>query len=133
MLTEPQPSVAVATPVALVVVTAGQSRTRFPGAVIIGGVVSCTVMVWSALALVPHWSVAVQVRAMTLVLAQLVVTTSLKAMLTVPQPSVAVAAPVALVVVTAGHSSTRSIGTVRLGGVMSRTLIIWMALMLLLH
>src|SRR5207253_1387702 len=98
-----QPSVAVATPVALVVVTAGQSRTRFPGAVIFGGVVSCTVMVWSALALLPHRSVAVQVRAMTLVLAQLVVIKSLKLMLTLPQPSLAVATPVAFVVVAAGH------------------------------
>src|SRR2546421_12671855 len=99
----------------------------------LGGVVSRTVMVCAALALLPHWSVAVQVRAMTLVFAQLVVTTSLKTMLTVPQPSEAVATPVTFVVVTAGHSKTRFVGAVTLGGVMSRTVIVCTALLLLPH
>ena len=42
-----------------------------------GGVVSRTVIVCTALVLLPHWSVAVQVRAMTFVGPQFVVTTSL--------------------------------------------------------
>src|SRR6266540_1567963 len=77
MVTEPQPSVPVAVPVALGVVFAGHWSVKLVGAVILGGMMSRTVMVWSALRLLPHWSVAVHVRAMTLVLPQLVVTTSL--------------------------------------------------------
>ena len=33
-----------------------------PGQAIVGGVVSCTMMVWLQLAALPQWSVAVQVR-----------------------------------------------------------------------
>src|SRR5690348_16116878 len=99
MLTEPHPSWAVATPLALVPVLAGHSSTTFVGQVSVGGVVSCTVMVWTALVLLPHWSVAVHVLEMTLAPPQLLVTTSLKVTVTEPQPSWAVATPVALVVV----------------------------------
>ena len=77
ILTELQPSLAVATPVALVVVIAGHSSTRLAGAVMVGGVVSRTVIVWTALVLLPQASVAVQVRAITFVAPQLVVTRSL--------------------------------------------------------
>ena len=77
MLTEPQPSVAVATPVALVVVLAGHSSTRLVGATMPGGVVSRTVIVCTALLLLPHSSVAVQVREITSVPPQLLLTTSL--------------------------------------------------------
>ena len=64
MLTKLQVSVAVATPVALVLVLAGHSRTRFGGQVIRGGVVSLTVMVCTQVARLPHASIAVQVREM---------------------------------------------------------------------
>src|SRR6266705_5072806 len=111
-LTAPQPSWAVATPVEFVPVSAGHSSTRFGGQVMTGGVVSRTVMVWRQLLLLPQASVAVQVRAMTLVPPQLVVTESLKLRLTEPQPSRAAATPVALVLVSAGHSSTRLGGQV---------------------
>ena len=124
IVTEPQPSVAVATPVALVVVGAGQSSVRLGGAVMTGGVVSLTVMVWTALRLLPHWSVAVQVREMTLALPQLLLTESLKLTLTDPQLSWAVATPVTLVLVLAGHSSTTLLGGVMLGGVVSRTVMV---------
>src|SRR6266699_6261359 len=131
--TEPQPSVAVATPVALVVVGAGHSSVRLGGAVMAGGVVSLTVMVWTALRLLPHWSVAVQVREMTLALPQLLLTESLKLMLTDPQLSWAVATPVTLVLVLAGHSSSTLLGAVMVGGVVSRTVIVWTQLVLLPH
>src|SRR5436309_13216476 len=124
MLTEPHPSLPVATPVTFVVVTAGHSSTTLVGAVMLGGVMSRTVIVCRALALLPQASVAVQVRAITFVLAQLVVTTSLKLMLTLPQPSEAVATPVTFVVVTAGHSSTRFVGATIVGGVVSCTVIV---------
>src|ERR1043166_8586785 len=133
MVTGPQPSEATATPVALVVVIAGQSRTRLVGAEMLGGVVSRTVMVCTALVVFPHWSVAVQVRAITLVLPQLVVTTSPKLIVTAEQPSWAVATPVAFVVVMAGHSRVRSLGAVTLGGVVSRTVMVCTALALLPH
>src|ERR1043166_2144329 len=90
MVTGPQPSEATATPVALVVVIAGQSRTRLVGAEMLGGVVSRTVMVCTALVVFPHWSVAVQARAITLVLPHLVFTTSPKLIVTAEQPSRAV-------------------------------------------
>src|SRR5437899_3282745 len=110
MVTALQPSVAVAIPVTLVRVSAGQSRVRLGGAAIVGGVMSRTVMVCRAEALLPQLSVAVQVRAMTLVPPQLLLMESLKVMVTALQPSVAVATPVTLVRVSAGQSR------VRLGG-----------------
>src|SRR5439155_11446902 len=55
---------AVATPVAFVPVFAGHSSTRFVGQVIVGLTVSRSVMVCTQLMLLPHRSVAVQVRAM---------------------------------------------------------------------
>ena len=124
MVTDPQPSLAVATPVTLVTGEAGHSRVMFAGQAIVGGVVSCTVRVWRAAELLPQASVAVQVRAITLVLAQLVVTSSAKLMITLPQPSVAVATPVAFVVVTAGHSRTRLVGAWITGGVVSCTVMV---------
>src|ERR1041384_5015073 len=108
-------------PVALVVVTAGHSSIRSGGQVITGGVVSRTMIVCTRLDLLLQVSVAVQVRAITLVLPQLVVTRSLKPIVTWLHPSVAVATPVTLVRVSAGHSRTRSAGQGRFGGVMSRT------------
>ena len=48
-MTDPQPSVAVAVPVALVVVGVPHSMVRFAGAVMLGGVVSRTVIVCIAL------------------------------------------------------------------------------------
>src|SRR5439155_17225247 len=97
-------SVAVAAPVLLVLVSAGQSRTTSAGRVRTGLVLSRTVMVCVQLRLLPHSSVAVQMRAMTLAPAQLLLTESAKVMMTDPQPSVAVATPVTLVVGKAGHS-----------------------------
>jgi hypothetical protein len=64
-------------PVAFVRVSAGHCNTKLDGAVIVGGVVSRTVIVWSALALLPQASVAIQVRAMVLLPPQLLLTTSL--------------------------------------------------------
>ena len=77
MVTALQPSCAVATPVTLVVVTAGHSSTRSEGQARFGLRVSRTVMVCTQLVLLAHWSVAVQVRAITLVAPQLLVTESL--------------------------------------------------------
>src|SRR2546423_713683 len=96
-----------------------------------GGVVSRTVMVWMQLRLLPHSSVAVHVRATTLVAPHLLVNESLKRTMTELQPSWAVATPVALVLVSAGHSSTRFGGQVMTGGVVSRTVMVWMQLLLL--
>src|SRR5262245_42103448 len=132
MITEPQPSVAVVTPVALVAVLAGQSRTRFVGAVMFGGVVSRTVIVCTSLALLPQALLAVQVRAMSRVPPQLVVTTSLQVIVTAPQPSCALAEPQALVpVFVQGHSNTTSAGAVMVGLIVSRTVMVWTRLVLL--
>ena len=60
-----QSSVAVATPVTLVVGGTVQLMFVLGGQVITGAVVSVTVMVWSQLELLPQLSVAVQVRVMT--------------------------------------------------------------------
>src|SRR5437867_7775897 len=106
MVTEPQPSVAVATPVALVVVLAGHSSVRLAGAVMVGGVVSRTVMVCTPEATLPQPSVAVHRREMILLPPHVLLTESLKEIVTAPQPSLAVAAPVTLVAtLTTGHSS----------------------------
>jgi len=62
MLTELHASVAVAMPLALVLVSAGHSKTRSGGQVTTGLVISRTVMVCKQLVLLPQASVAVQVR-----------------------------------------------------------------------
>src|SRR5438067_1956478 len=100
---------------------AGHSKTTLVGQIMEGGVVSRTVMVWTQLLLLPQVSVAVQVRQRVRVPPQLLLTESLKLIVTEPQPSVAVAAPVALVLVLAGHSRTRLVGQMIEGGVVSLT------------
>src|SRR5437899_12146565 len=106
---------AVATPVLLVEVSAGHSSTRFVGQVMTGPVVSRTVMVWTHEAKLPQASVAVQVRAMIFVPLQLLVTESEYITVTGLHVSLAVATPVTLVVVMAGHSRTKSGGQVIVG------------------
>src|SRR5436190_8484125 len=91
------------------------------GAVMVGRVVSCTVIFCTALALLPHASVAVQVRVITLVPPQLLTTASSKVTLTELQPSCAVAVPVLLGLVSAGHSRVTAGGATIVGGVVSRT------------
>src|SRR5437867_1810251 len=114
----------MATPVALVLVSAGHSSTRSGGQVRVGLVVSRTVMVWRQLVLLPQASVAVQVRAMTLVAPQLLVTESRYVTVTAPHPSCAVATPVTFVVVLAGQSRVILVGQIRLGRVVSRTVMV---------
>src|SRR5437870_12848833 len=120
-------------PVTLVLVLAGHSSTRLGGQLIVGGVVSRTVIVWTQLFLLPHWSVAVQVRAMSLLPPPLLPSASLYRSVTDPQPSWAMATPVKLVLVLAGHSSTRLGGQLIVGGVVSRTVVVWTQLRLLPH
>src|SRR6516162_9236440 len=111
--------------------SAGHSRVTSAGAVIVGGVVSWTVRVWTALAVLPQASVAVQVRVITLVPPQLSTTASLYPTLTELQPSCAVATPFLLVLMSAGHSRVTSTGAVSVGGVVSRTVSVCTALALL--
>ena len=106
-------------PVLFVLVSAGHSSVRLGGQVMVGGVVSRTVIVCTQLVLFPQWSLAVQVREMTFVPPQPVTTLSLKLTVTTPQSSCAAATPVAFVVVLAGHSRTRSGGQVIVGGLTS--------------
>src|SRR5207249_1732627 len=101
-VTELHVSWAVATPVALVLVSAGHSKVRFVGQVIVGGVVSRTVMVCTQLALFPQASVAVQVRATIVLPPQVLLTLSLWLTVTALHPSRAVATPVTFVVGRAG-------------------------------
>src|SRR5882724_6546970 len=111
MIGDPLASVAVATPVALVAVFAGNSRVTLAGTCNTGAVVSTTVMVWRPLVLLPHASTAVQVRAMRRALPHKSVTTSLKVMDSDPLASEAVATPVTLVAVFAGYSRVTLAGT----------------------
>jgi len=67
---ESQLSVAVATPVAFVEVESVHAIVLFVGQVMTGGVVSVTVMVWLAVLVLPHASLAVQVRVMLLACGQ---------------------------------------------------------------
>ena len=77
MLTELHVSVAVATPVVFVPVLAGHSKVRFAGQVIVGGVLSRTVMVCTQLARLLQASIAVQVREMIFEPPQMLLTESL--------------------------------------------------------
>jgi hypothetical protein len=82
------------------------------------------------LVLLPQASVAIQVRAINRAPPQLLLTTSLKVTVTAPQASWEVATPVLVGLVLAGHSRVRLVGITRLGGVMSRTVIVWIAFVL---
>src|SRR5258706_9422876 len=100
----------------------------------LGFKVSRTVIVWMQLALLPHWSVAVQVRVSIRVGPQLVVVASLYVIVTALHVSWAVAMPVTFVRVSVmGHSSTRSAGQVMVGFKVSRTVMICTQLALLLQ
>jgi len=103
------------------------------GQVITGGVVSTTVIVWTQVETLPHSSVAVQVRVMVSVLPQPGSDVSLCVIATVPQVSVAVAWPVALGEVSAGHSRVTSGGQVIIGGVVSTTVMVWTQVEVLPH
>ena len=61
-----QLSVAEAEPLAATLVSAGHSKVASAGATTTGAVVSWTVKIWEALALLPHGSVAVHVRVIVL-------------------------------------------------------------------
>src|SRR5439155_21350496 len=91
-----------------------------------GGVVSRTVTVCTQVELLPHRSVARQVRVMVRVGPQLIATESVKLIAALPQLSVAVATPVAFVVVIAGHSSVTEAGHAMTGGVVSITVTVWL-------
>src|SRR5215217_5101650 len=81
----------------------------------------------------PHESVALQLRSMILVPPQLLLTESVKVTVTEPHPSCEVAMPVLLVVVLAGHSSVKLAGRINVGGTVSRTVMVCVAFVLLLH
>src|SRR5437773_2745114 len=130
MVTALQASCAVAMPVALVLRSAGHSRTRSGGQVMVGLRVWSTVMVCEHVGLLPHSSAAVQVRVSTRVAPQLVLTASLYVMVTALHPSWAVATPVTLVRVSAGHSNTASGGQMMVGFKVSRTVMVCTQLML---
>src|SRR5210317_671607 len=82
MVTEPQASEPVATPFEALDSSAAHSIVTSAGAVIVGGLVSTTVMVCTADAEFPHSSEAVQVLAIVFVFPQASVTTSLSVMVT---------------------------------------------------
>src|ERR1051325_11194371 len=121
----------MATPVLLVLVSAGQVSTRLDGTISEGGVLSRMVIVWRALALLLQASIAIQVRAMIFVPPQLVLTTSLQEIRTLLHPSDAVATPVTFVRTSPGHSWVRLVGGVIEGAVLSRTAMVCTRLVLL--
>src|ERR1051326_6535749 len=131
MVTELHVSVAVATPVLLVEVSAGHSSTTLVGQVSFGAVVSRRVMVCTALILLLQASMAVQVRKMVCVPPQELLVTSLKVMVKELQASEAVATPVRLVLVSAGHSRRMLVGISRAGAAVSCTTMVCSALALL--
>src|ERR1051326_4113820 len=97
----------------------------------VGGVVSRTEMLCKQLAVFPQPSVAVQVRVITLLEAQILLTASLKLTVTALQESWAVAVPVAVGAVFAPHGNSRSEGHVMVGFTVSRKLMLCTQLLLL--
>ena len=121
LVTPLQESVAVAEPVLLVVGGIVHSSVMSGGQVIAGPTLSLKLIVCRQVELLPQPSVAVQVRSIIGFPVQLFEPkTSLKIMFLTPlQESVAVAAPVLLVVAVTEHSKVRSAGQVITGGVVS--------------
>src|SRR5919108_2451588 len=119
MVTVPHVSAPVAAPVALVALFAGSSNVRLAGTCRLGAVISTTVMIWVDCAMLPHESVAFQVRVMILAPPHTFVTESAELMVTLPQVSLPVALPVALGWVEPVHSTMTSGTSLIVGGVVS--------------
>src|SRR5437016_9493182 len=92
-----QVSVAVATPVTLVRVSAGQLSVTPAGQMMLGGLVSCTVIVWTQLARLVHASVEIQGRNVVNLPTQQERITSAEPINKLLQEGVAVATPMAVV------------------------------------
>jgi hypothetical protein len=86
--------------------------------------VSTTVIVWSALALLPQSSVTVQVRVIVSVLPQPATLLSDDVIVTLPQESLPLAVPVPAGLVSPPHSTVASAGALMLGAVVSTTVIV---------
>src|SRR5438067_13468860 len=125
-LTPVHESVAAAEPVLLVVGAIVHSSVMSGGQVIAGPTLSLKLIVCTQVELLPQPSVAVQVRSIIGFPVQLFEPkTSLKIMFLTPlQESVAVAAPVLLVVAATEHSKVRSAGQVIAGPTPSLKLIV---------
>src|SRR5437762_11288402 len=126
MLTASQVSLPVAWAVPAGLVSAVHSTVLSEGTVRLGLVVSTTVIFWAALLAVLQASVAVQVRVMTPVLPQPGAKASVWLIVTAPQVSLPVAWPVPAGLVSRVHSTVLSDGTVKLGLVVSTTVIVWL-------
>src|ERR1041385_2055609 len=120
MVTPPQTSTAVATPVTFVRVSPGQERVRSAGVFSVGAVRSSTVIICAQLVRLLQELMAVQVRVMMRALPHTFVKTSAKVTVTALHVSVAVAVPVAAGATDAPHSTVTFDGQVMTGGVMSR-------------
>jgi hypothetical protein len=117
----PQLSVAVPPPKFGAGRLAMHSTVAAGGQITNGGVVSRRVMVWTQVATLVHWSVALHVRSIVLAMrsfAQLLpeVSTSLCVIVTGPQRAAAAAVPVAAGLVSLPHSTVTFAGQVRAGG-----------------
>src|SRR6266516_3091359 len=121
-----QLSVAVALPVALGSVEALQSTVVSAGQVMLGAVVSTTLMVCAQLAVLPQVSVAVQVRVMTIAFGQLPGTelSLYPAVRSRLVEEVAVARPVTVGFVEELHSTVTVGGQWMVGGVLLPTMIL---------
>src|SRR5216117_2403556 len=123
IVTVPQVSLPVAEPCVAGVVSPVHSTVLSDGTTRLGLVVSTTVIFCAPLVELLQASVAVQVRVMMPVLPQPGAKTSLWLIVTAPQVSLPVAWPVPAGLVSPVHSTVLSDGTVRLGLVVSTTVI----------
>src|SRR6266581_2938521 len=123
IVTAPHVSLPVACPVPAGLVSSVHSTVLSEGTVRLGLVVSTTVIFWAALVALLQASVAVQVRVITPVLPQPGAKASVWLIVTAPHVSLPMASPVPLGLVSSAHSTVLSEGTVRLGLVVSTTVI----------
>jgi hypothetical protein len=127
------PSVAVAVPKFAVDMFTSHSITTFGGQVIAGGVISLTVMVWLAVAVFPHASIAVHFRVTALALPQLLVVASVNDIVAVELLHASLAVGEEKVGV-AGQSMVDGPPTPLItGGVLSLTVIVWLAVAVFPH
>src|SRR5512145_3115162 len=100
------------------------SKVRSAGHVIVGGVMSSTVIVWVHCVVLPQLSVAIYVRVM--IRGHVPFHTSPSQVTTgVPQLSLATTSVISGAGTSVMHSKVRSAGHVIVGGVMSSTVIVW--------
>src|SRR6266571_1689593 len=132
MLIEAVPQVSLAVGVSKVRLPTPHSLVLLPEQEMLGAAVSIVAMVWLHVLVLPHWSVATQVRVATKVLPQVKLVTVLR-MLIAAVPQVSLAVGVSKVRLPTPHSLVLLSEQEMLGAAVSTVAMVWLQVLVLSH